>query len=196
MAWAPHIYEDRPVLRERVLAAAAIATVFIGGAMAMNTIVTGGWQWGVASTSSHQIYLDDVNQQWSEPAPGAPVSQPVSLANAAFEGANLQSPQDGGGAEAHSGNTQSASLTSYAAASSSTASSTNASSALGSSTIEIEPPAVAPSGLASSGDIASDAAPVDEEISQMRFDQIEADMAEAGSETANVAADDDGGPKN
>jgi hypothetical protein len=72
--------EDRPVLRERVLAATAISAVLIGGGMAMNSIITGGWQWGVASASEHQLYYDDVNQQWSEPAPLVPVAQPVALA--------------------------------------------------------------------------------------------------------------------
>jgi len=82
MAWTPNIYEDRPILRDRVLAAAAIGTVLIGGAMAMDTIVTGGWQWGVATASPHQLYYDDVDQYWSEPAPGLAVAQPVALAEA------------------------------------------------------------------------------------------------------------------
>ncbi|MFT3729700.1 MAG: hypothetical protein QM759_17895 [Terricaulis sp.] len=111
MAWTPHIYEDRPVLRERVLAAAAIGSVLIGGAMAMDTIVTGGWQWGVAAASPQRTYVDDVNQQWTEPAPSVPISQPVTLASATASDVSEQVPASG---DALDGARATVSLTSYA----------------------------------------------------------------------------------
>jgi hypothetical protein len=84
----PPILEDRPQLRERVFGLTAISAVLIGGALAMNSIITGGWQWGVSSASAEPtpalIYQDDVNQRWNEPAPSVPRSQPVALADAHF----------------------------------------------------------------------------------------------------------------
>lgn len=157
--------EDRPVLRERVLAATAISAVLIGGGMAMNSIITGGWQWGVASASEHQLYYDDVNQQWSEPAPSVPVAQPVALATTATTtGADTDTPaavQTAVDTRRLDGASATVSLTSYAPP---------------------QPAADATQPLADS-----------EAASKARYDQLEADIRQADPQqnyVQNVTTDD------
>jgi hypothetical protein len=191
MAWTPHILEDRPVLRERVLGLTAISAVLLGGAMAMNSIVTGGWQWGAAQASTHQLYYDDVEQHWSEPAPSAPISRPVALARADFinasNAANVTPEQAAAQAGALEGNAATVSLTSYA-------------------------PGVNPQPLQQTlqptpAQSLQQTPPVDDEASKRRFDQLEADIAQAnhrhddgqggGQDDGQdaPASDDDGAPR-
>lgn len=145
--------EDRPILRERVLAAAAMSTVLIGGAMAMNTIVTGGWQWGTATAATHQLYYDDVDQQWSEPAPSVAISQPVAMADASYANVSEAGPMTPEQATANAGSLDGASaavsLTSY------------------------QPTSQAPV------QDPQPSTPIDDQASKARFDQIEADIRQA-----------------
>lgn len=146
--------EDRPILRERLLAVSAISAVLFGGAMAMNSIVTGGWQWGVASASTHRLYYDDVGQQWSEPTPSVPAPQPVALASASFTHTSDDSAVTPEAATANArdleGDAAAVSLTSYAP----------------------QPRAAVTQPL-------QQAAPLDDAASKARYDQLEADISQA-----------------
>lgn len=143
--------EDRPVLRERVLAAGAISAVLIGGAMAMDTILTSGWQLGVASASAAtepSYYQDDTNQQWTPNASNVPVSQPVAVADASYVNTSATSDDVIQNAQSLDGATAHVSLTSYQP--------------------NQPPPADPPQ-----------PAPVSDDASKARFDQIEADIQQA-----------------
>lgn len=157
MAWTPKIYENRPALRERVFGLTAISAVLIGGALAMNSIITGGWQWGATSASPHQLRYDDVDQQWTEPAPSVPVAQPVALASASSADAALASEPTMAAAGALETSTPAVSLLSPAA---------------GTQSQQIE---TAPS------------APIDDAASNARFAQIEQDIRQADAQVRDAS---------
>jgi hypothetical protein len=191
--------QNHPVLRERVLGAAAISALILGGLMAMDTLVTGGWQWSAAAAGQPTIQQDDLNQQWNEPAPGVPQSSPVGFAanaGAAAATATPAAPGDGASAARALEGAAKTALTAFRPAS--------GSAPLAQATPRVQAaPASGPSQSVelqslqaqtlTSGQLRLPAAPIDEAAATARFNQIVAEMQQAQPQRAPTPKLSDGG---
>ncbi len=69
--------KDHPVLRERLLGLTAIGAILIGGVIGVDTMVTGGWQFGgdqlgaapAIYADATPRYQDDTSRDWSATPP-------------------------------------------------------------------------------------------------------------------------------
>jgi hypothetical protein len=178
--------QNHPVLRERVLGVTAISALILGGIVAMDTLITGGWQWSAASAGQPTIQQDDVNQQWNDAAPGAPRSSPVGFAaNTGAAAAAARPGAQGGAASGARGLAGAANLalTAYRPGAG------QAPRMQGAASVQLQtaqPQSVLTQSLASA-QTALPAAPIDEAAATARFNQIEAQMQQAEPQRAPPA---------